>query len=814
MNNDINNCCGDNTIDNTSTNCGCLGDGFVIQQQPQVYQPSSNGYGSNYVITVNNIPGPYVSLTTTNIPEGTNLYFTNSRVLNLLSAISPISYNNTTGQISLINSGVSAGTYGNANNYSSFTVDVFGRITSASQIPLPTPVNLGILLTSIQNINLQSSGFLFDLGNGTTSTMVTRNILPSSDNSVLVTSALQGDVTIGLPNISTTTAGNYGSNSQTLVLGVNNKGIITGISAVAINFPSAPTIVSNNNTISITTNINNISVDIAQQGATNGQVLSWNGSKFAPANSGAFNGISINSNIFNGNGLNNMPLDLDVSTNIQLNGAGRNNTHYSPNGYIYILNTIDNKNSILISSDNGISFVPIDLYYLNTNGTVFSHLVVDDGNNVIYITNGDNPLTTISPIIYKATITIGTANGFVLGQFVQISTTGFFLSNETIVYLKVIYNENLTTGIRSYPNKIYITTIYLNADNVTHNIKFYTYDISTGIFSSGVVVYTNIGGNNATYIFDFDKVNAGLTNNFICISGFVNNNGSVSYNNIQPFYYSINGGSSFSIAYTPSNSGSGLRYAIGGCVVVNGNVYIDSSAGTTTLGANATGLLFQFSIPTTSTAPTVNDISSSIPTNSFVSGITTTKLNYISMGRILIAIAATPVGGQYNNYILYNLLDSTISTTSIIKLNNGAFDFNYNSLGVGFDEGSFAIPSVLNGTPTSNNYDFNFFEIARFLLNGGYTSYYFFNKTLPFNKRTLNVATGINSSNIVGLDYNKLIYAPIKTIDTTDAGSVTIPTTIPANFKIYLNVDVNGRLFLSTTSQTIIERNDAPILIN
>lgn len=38
--------------------------------------------------------------TTSNVPEGTNLYFTTARARNVISALSPIAYNNSTGQIS------------------------------------------------------------------------------------------------------------------------------------------------------------------------------------------------------------------------------------------------------------------------------------------------------------------------------------------------------------------------------------------------------------------------------------------------------------------------------------------------------------------------------------------------------------------------------------------------------------------------------------------------------------------------------------------------------------------------------------------
>lgn len=74
-------------------------------------------------------------LTTANVAEVTNLYFTNARArLAIFSGNNTISYDNVTGNLSLQTTGVTATTYGNATTIPVITVDQFGRITNASNV--------------------------------------------------------------------------------------------------------------------------------------------------------------------------------------------------------------------------------------------------------------------------------------------------------------------------------------------------------------------------------------------------------------------------------------------------------------------------------------------------------------------------------------------------------------------------------------------------------------------------------------------------------------------------------------------------------
>jgi len=75
-------------------------------------------------------------LTTGNVAEGANLYFTTSRARASIDAAfgGPITYSSATGNVALSVSGVTANTYGGASKVPVFTVDTYGRITSAANV--------------------------------------------------------------------------------------------------------------------------------------------------------------------------------------------------------------------------------------------------------------------------------------------------------------------------------------------------------------------------------------------------------------------------------------------------------------------------------------------------------------------------------------------------------------------------------------------------------------------------------------------------------------------------------------------------------
>jgi len=102
---------------------------------------ATGGGGGGNVASVNGLTGTIV-LTTTEISEGANLYYTNARsyanTLVALKSGNGILYSNTTGNITLSATGVSPVTYGNASIIPIITVDAFGRITSVSNVNVQT----------------------------------------------------------------------------------------------------------------------------------------------------------------------------------------------------------------------------------------------------------------------------------------------------------------------------------------------------------------------------------------------------------------------------------------------------------------------------------------------------------------------------------------------------------------------------------------------------------------------------------------------------------------------------------------------------
>ncbi len=75
---------------------------------------------SGYIKNVNGLTGTTITLTTSNITEGTNFYYLDSRARSSISATNPLSYNNSTGVISIFQSTSTSGGYLTSTDWNTF----------------------------------------------------------------------------------------------------------------------------------------------------------------------------------------------------------------------------------------------------------------------------------------------------------------------------------------------------------------------------------------------------------------------------------------------------------------------------------------------------------------------------------------------------------------------------------------------------------------------------------------------------------------------------------------------------------------------
>ena len=290
---------------NVSCNCNNL-PGTVSQQDVEEYKCC--------VVSVNGKKG-IVILNINDIDLLGNQFFSNNLVYAALSGISPINLNGS-GQISHLPSGVAPGTYGSTTQIPIITVDSKGHVTSIAN----TNISTSGLSVNLQNLDgLVGVGYLvktaantwaFRSLQGAAGRIEITQPLGTGSNSVI-------DLKNGI-----VTPGTYGNSSQYPVITVDTYGRVTGVSlqtspAGADNWGTQ--VVQHDATLSgqgITGNL----LKLAQQGATLGQFLRWNGTTWAPANPFGDNwGSQVveKGEFLAGNGLVATPIELDQVTKIE-----------------------------------------------------------------------------------------------------------------------------------------------------------------------------------------------------------------------------------------------------------------------------------------------------------------------------------------------------------------------------------------------------------------------------------------------------------------------------------------------------------------
>jgi hypothetical protein len=175
------------------------------------------------VTSVNTFTGPNVTLTTTNLSEGTNLYYTDARARAGISASSPLSYSASTGIFSMAAATTSVNGYLSAANFTTFnnkqTALTFG--TGLTNTSSTITVNPSQNITTLSNL---------------------------TSNGIVTTTGLAGTLSV----VSTLPVTNGGTGAPTLTGIVKGNGTGAFTAAIAGTDYLAP----NGNAATVTTNAN------------------------------------------------------------------------------------------------------------------------------------------------------------------------------------------------------------------------------------------------------------------------------------------------------------------------------------------------------------------------------------------------------------------------------------------------------------------------------------------------------------------------------------------------------------------------------
>lgn len=175
---------------------------------------------------------------TSDLPEGTNLYFTDEKAQDAVGGILAngsdihLTYSDGTPSISstLTLTGVTNGSYGAADSVGTFTVDLKGRLTAAANAAI------SILAAAVSDFT--------EAAQDSIGAMVDSSLIYTDGGPTLSRAALTGDITASQGSNSTTLAtvnsnvGTFGSATQVSQVTVNAKGLTTAASNVSIAIPS------------------------------------------------------------------------------------------------------------------------------------------------------------------------------------------------------------------------------------------------------------------------------------------------------------------------------------------------------------------------------------------------------------------------------------------------------------------------------------------------------------------------------------------------------------------------------------------------
>lgn len=213
-----------------------------------VYTSSSDRFVFNKNIEATSLVGQVTDIsnhTTDDLLEGTgNLYYTDTRVRDAVSATTGLDYNSATGNFALADTAVTAGSFGSSSDIPVITVDEQGRITSATTATVAGVTTFGYdSITGDLDIGT-ADGSTFtatvDLGPFTTADLTEGTNLYYTDARVrgAISASTGIDYTASTGDFAladtAVTAGTFGSSSEVPVITIDQQGRITSASTSTV----------------------------------------------------------------------------------------------------------------------------------------------------------------------------------------------------------------------------------------------------------------------------------------------------------------------------------------------------------------------------------------------------------------------------------------------------------------------------------------------------------------------------------------------------------------------------------------------------
>jgi hypothetical protein len=187
----------------------------------------------NSVTSVNSLYGPNVTLTSDNISEGaTNLYFTTSRARSAISATSPLSYNASTGTISMTTASASNNGYLTATDFTTFNNK---QNALTAEVDYVTPSNFETITNSISNSIASNSSSITSLNtsvnaatNTNTASTIVKRDASGNFSAGTITAALSGNATTA------SSAGNITATSNSTLVTISTLSAVGTITSGTI----------------------------------------------------------------------------------------------------------------------------------------------------------------------------------------------------------------------------------------------------------------------------------------------------------------------------------------------------------------------------------------------------------------------------------------------------------------------------------------------------------------------------------------------------------------------------------------------------